>query len=412
MKKNYLLYLALILLTACGEQAEDQATTANPSDAGMPVGEDHFPHKVQPELARHFTVSYHGNYKIVKTNATLYAEGSEAAGEDQNDLLVLVQKGTSPPTLKGDLQNAQLISVPVATAAVNVQHSESFLRELGLEDRITAIGGLYSYNNEMRNKALSGEIGQVGYSWHSPPNIEVLLDRKPELFLMTLAGMDHTESLEKCRQLGIPTAAVFDWAEEDYLARAEWLKFYALFFNAEASANRVFQQIAGRIQELKELAADTPKASAIWGFYTSKGQWVMNLTSFPGQYLRDANLDNILLANTKPNANGLQAISTEQLLVRAKEADHWVIGDIHAAPLPKEEIMSSFRAWNSGQLYHNMQRVDPKTNTSDWYATAIVRPDTVLADLIKLVHPKLLPDYEPVFIGNYDKTNQGISATQ
>jgi iron complex transport system substrate-binding protein len=50
-----------------------------------------------------------------------------------------------------------------------------------------------------------------------------------------------------------------------------------------------------------------------------------------------------------------------------------------------------------------MERVNHKTNASDWYATAIVRPDTVLADLIKLVHPELLPDYQPVFMGMYDK---------
>lgn len=84
-----------------------------------------------------------------------------------------------------------------------------------------------------------------------------------------------------------------------------------------------------------------------------------------------------------------------------------MIGDIHASPLPQEELMSSFNAWSSGKLYHNMQRVDPKTNTSDWYATAVVRPDTVLADLIKLVYPDLLPDYQPVFMGMYDKATQG-----
>ncbi len=159
---------------------------------------------------------------------------------------------------------------------------------------------------------------------------------------------------------------------------------------------------------LKALTADLPrKESAIWGFYTSKQRWLMQLTSFAGQYMRDAGLENILLATTKPNANGRQTLTTEELLLKGKEAEHWIIGDIHAGPLPQEELMSSFHAWNSGQLYHNLTRVDPKTNTSDWYATAIVRPDTVLADLIKLTHPELLPGYQPVFMGLYDKSTQG-----
>ncbi len=371
-----------------------------------------FTEEVQPKYARHFSVSYHDNYKLVRTNATFYPNGKEAESKSKEDVLVLVQKNTAPPLLEGDLVGAQILYIPANSVAVNVQHSESFLRELELAGRINAIGGLYSYDKSMRTKALQDEIGQIGYSWHSPPDIEVLLSRQPELFFMTLASMSHTESLEKCRQLDIPTAAVFDWAEEDYLARAEWIKFYALFFNAEAKANRVFQEIENRVKALKQLASTTEKSSALWGYYTSKNRWIMQLESFPAQYLRDANLENVLSVNTVANANGIQSLSTEQLLVRGQEAEHWVIGDIHGAPLPQEEIMSSFAAWNKGQLYHNMERVDPKSNTSDWYATAIVRPDSVLADLISLVYPDVLPGYKPQFMGFFDKATGGQTALQ
>lgn len=406
--KKFILLIGFFGLFACGQNIKDNTTENRQGISEFSHSQDFFPNKVQIEHARHFSVSYHGNYKKVQTDATFYADGEKTEGKKRKDLLVLVQKGTQPPPLTGELQNAQLIFIPVETAAVNVQHSESFLRELGLENRINAIGGLYSYDNEMRHKAMTGVVGQVGYSWHSPPNVEILLEREPEVFLMTMASMDHTASLEKCRQLDIPTAAVFDWAEQDYLARAEWLKFYALFFNAEEKANLVFQDIADRIQELKEMTSDLSNPeSAMWGFYTSSGRWLMQLTSFPAQYMRDAGLENILLASTRPDADGLQTLTTEELLLKGKDADHWVIGDIHASPLPQEELMSSFEAWTSDRLYHNMTRVDPKSGTSDWYATAIVRPDTVLADLIKLVYPELLPGYQPVFMGPYDKTTQG-----
>ena len=405
-----LLFLPLILgLIACNQALEEAKENEDMSYPSSFLGKDYFPHKVKPQLAQHFGVEYYGNYKVVKTDATFYP--NEKDEEIRQDVLVLVQKGTDPPPLEGPLEEATLIYIPVETAAVNVQHSESFLRELSLENHINAIGGLYSYNNSMRNKALSGEIGQIGYSWHSPPNIEVLLERNPEVFLMTLASMDHTTSLEKCRQLAIPTAAVFDWAENDYLARAEWVKFYSLFFNAEQKANIVFQEIERRIDSLKTLTSTLEsQESAIWGFYTSKQRWVMQISSFPAQYMQDAGLENILLANTKPNANGQQTLTTEELLLKGKNADHWVIGDIHAGPLPQEELMNTFEAWRTGKLYHNLKRVEPKSNAADWYATAIVRPDTVLADLIKLVHPQLLPGYTPVFMGYYDKETQGVTS--
>ncbi|MEM6379719.1 MAG: ABC transporter substrate-binding protein [Bacteroidota bacterium] len=404
MMNNIIGLLCLLLLTACSNSEQSIESEGSQTKNGTAiVSEDLFAEKVEIEHAQHFSVTYHGNYKVVKTDATFYPNGKSADGEDRSDVLILVQKGTQAPVLEGKLAGATVLSVPAKDVAVNVQHSESFLRELGLVDRISAIGGLYSYDDKMRNKALNHEIGQVGYSWHSPPNLEVLLERKPELFLMTLASMAHTESLDKCRQLGIPTAAVFDWAEQDYLARAEWVKFYALFFNEEAKANQVFQQIVNRVEELKSMTADLPKESAIWGYYTAKSMWAMQISSFQAQYMRDANLENILLDQVEPNANGSQSLSSEQLLTYGKDATHWIIGDIHASPLPKETIMSSFTAWNSGKLYHNMERVDPKSNSSDWYATAIARPDTVLADLIKLVRPELLPDYEAAFMGMYDK---------
>ncbi len=407
MTKKIVIILLLLLLNACGNPGSKN-DAAGHSETGVITdsSKDYFQDKVQVLHARHFSVRYHDNYKIVKTDATFYPQGKEEVGEDQKDLLVLVQKGTQAPVLEGDLQGATIISIPVYNVAVNIQHSESFLRELGLADRITAIGGLYSYNDEMRTKALNGDLGHVGYSWHGPPNLEVLLERKPDLFLMTLASMAHTESLEKCRTLEIPTAAVFDWAEQDYLARAEWIKFYSLFFNAEQEANRVFQEIADRIAQLKAITAQVPQETAMWGYYTSKSRWLVQLSNFPAQYMRDANLKNVLLGHIKPNANGVESLSSEQLLLYGKEAEHWIIGDIHASPLPKETIMSSFQAWNSRHLYHNMKRVDPKSNTSDWYATAIVRPDTVLADLVRLVHPELLSGHQPVFMDIFKKDSR------
>ena len=407
--KMVLLLGSFGLWSSCGHQDGNQ-TDAEFVSASVNSTEDLFEHKVQPEVAKHFSVSYHGNYKVVKTDATFYSDKEETDPTIHQDVLVLVQRGTAAPPLSGALEKATLITIPVNTTAVNVQHSESFLRELTLENHINAIGGLYSYDRAMREKAESGVIGQIGYSWHSPPNIEVLLERNPELFLMTMASLDHSSSLEKCRQLGIPTAAVFDWAEGDYLGRAEWVKFYSLFFNAEEKANVVFEEIKERINTLKNLTASLPeKETAMWGFYLGKQRWFMQIVSFSGQYMRDAGLENVLLGNTKPDANGSQALTTEQLLTRGKSAKHWIIGDIHARPLPQESLMSSFEAWNSGQIYHNMERIDLKNNTADWYATAIVRPDTVLADLIKLVHPELLPEYKPVFMGHYDKENPNPS---
>ena len=180
------------------------------------------------------------------------------------------------------------------------------------------------------------------------------------------------------------------------------------FLTQKKKANEAFEALEDRISILKALTQDIEdKESALWGYYTSKQRWIMQINSIPAQYLRDAGLKNVLAQNTKANADGFQALNTEELLLKGKNAQHWVIGDIHAAPLPQERIMNHFKSWRNGNLYHNVKRVNPKVNTSDWYAKAIVRPDMVLEDLIHLAYPELLPDHQPIFMGMYDKNTQG-----
>ena len=406
--KGHILYLLIVLaISACGQQMEPSAGQNSDVPPAPLQTADYFPHQAQIKYARHFSVSYHGHYKIVKTNATLRQWDGGNGEQAKEDVIVLVQKGTPAPELAGDLAGATIIRIPLETAAVNVENAECFIEELGLEDRIVAVGGAISYNDAIRQKVLDKEIGQVGYSWHQPANLEVLLQRKPEAFFMNIANLDFAGSLEKSRQIGIPAAPVFEWAEADYMGLAEWIKFYALFFNAEQKANEVFAAIEKRVDSLKQLLAGVPnKPTAIWGYYAGKDRWLVHRNSIEAQFMRDAGLINLFEDGSRPLRNGGEPISSEALLAEGKDAGHWVIGDIHSAALPSESFMNAFQAWRNGKLYHNMKRSKPKVNAFDWYGTAIVRPDLVLSDLIKLIHPELLPAHELFFMDHFDRSTK------
>jgi iron complex transport system substrate-binding protein len=64
--------------------------------------------------------------------------------------------------------------------------------------------------------------------------------------------------------------------------------------------------------------------------------------------------------------------------------------------------MNSFVAWKKRNLYHNLKRSRPANNSYDWYSSAYVYPDRILADLVKLAHPSLLPDHELYYLDRYD----------
>ncbi|MEM1324416.1 MAG: ABC transporter substrate-binding protein [Bacteroidota bacterium] len=394
------LLIGFVVIFSCtSENKTDESTSTTASTQS----EDLFEHKIQPKHAKAFSVTYHNTYKVVRTQSKL-SSWSGSGSETKEDVMVLVQKGTSAPELTGDLAKAEVIEIPVERVAVNIENAENYLEELGLDDKLVAIGGLISYEDRRRQQAVDGELLQIGYSWHSPPLFENLLASQPDLFLMNLSNLDFADALDKSRQLNIPTATVFSWSESNYLAQAEWIKYYSLFFNAEEKANTVFSAIEANVEALKSKVAQvSEKPTVIWGYYTGNDKWLVHRNSTECEFMNDAGLNNILYQPDAPLKNAGVPMSFEELLAKAEDVEHWILGDVHSAALPKESLMSSFQAWQTGNLYHNFKRSKPATNAYDWYGSAIVRPDKVLADLIHLVHPEVLPNHELFYMDRLEK---------
>ncbi|RNC83223.1 MAG: ABC transporter substrate-binding protein [Balneola sp.] len=399
--KSTWLILSLVFLLSC-----NRAQSGTEQTLDYDAGRDYFPDKVSLQYAKNFSVSYHKNYKVVRTNAQL--SSWEGNGEEaKEDIVVLVQRGTPAPALTGDLKDATIIQIPAKRVAVNIQNGEVFLNELGLSDNIVAVGGAVSYDDSIREKVINQELAQVGYSWHRPANMEVLLEEKVDLFLMNLSNLDFAEVLDRSRQLGIPATPVFEWSEGNYLARAEWIKFYSLFFNAEARADSVFNEIVEQVEEIRALTSTinvNDKPTMIWGYYSGDDRWIVHRNSIEAQFMRDIGVLNILEDFSRPVRNEGESISSEELLTTARNASHWMIGDIHSESLPSENYMKNFNSWSSGRLYHNMKRSKPEANAFDWYGRAIVRPDLILADMTKLIYPEIDLDHKLYFMDHFDKS--------
>jgi len=257
----------------------------------------------------------------------------------------------------------------------------------------------------VRTRAARHDIGQLRYSYHLPPDIEVLLTFQPDIAFIAVDVPHNVPALGRLRELGIPTAPAFVWAEQDYLGRAEWIKYFAVFFDLEEEANRIFDEVESRVLELRELAhqvVDTP--TVLWGYHAGGGRWFMASSNLEARLVRDAAGRNPFEDFHGAHRPDGDEVSNERLLVAASDVDHWIIGDIHGPELPPEGFMASFRAWRDGSLYHNYARSKPEANAYDWYEGAVVRPDIVLADLISLLHPHLLPGHEPMFLGHFNKS--------
>ena len=341
--------------------------------------------------ATSFSIERRGELKILRIAAPLESWSNDRApAEVQRDEIVLRPRGSGVP-IPASLAGATLIETPVRTVAVNAETDEAFLAALGVEDRLVAVGGTYSYNDDIRSRVASGDLRQLGYSWHAPPNLDVAVALDMDVFFMRLATLDHAPALTKARALDVKTVPVFPGTERDYLARAEWLKFYAAFFDLDEEAEALFTEIETRVEELRRRVAERgERRDVLLAYYAGRDRWLASVRGPDAQLLRDAGGDNPFLEEEDVRRSTIEPVSSERLMIEGRDAPCWIIGDAHGAALPEGRFLASFRAWRDGCLWSNTKRSKPDVNAFDWYEMGMVRPDWVLEDLVAILHPALL----------------------
>lgn len=401
MKKLTLISISILLAACSLKNAVQEKESTQTSSV------DYFPEKANVQYAKNFTVMYHANYKVVRTSATLGEWVSDSNElEDIEDVMVLVQRGTPIPDLGDEFKGATYITIPASDKiANNSPIIEIWLEMLELENKQVAIGGTKTYDDSLRNLVSSRKLGEVGYSWASPPDMEVLMARSPQIFLMALSRVGFNQYLSKLREIGIATAPVFDWAERDYLARAEWIKYISLFFNKEKEANQVFNQIEQRVGVLKDTVAHQKMSPVcVWGHFVDSGFWLANVNNSEAKLLKDAGVINPVEDFSKPFNPVGEAFTNEEWLHVASKSEHWILstGTSHVQ-LPSISYLEEFESWRENNLYHHYLRSKPEQNAFDWYNLSTVRPDLVLGDLIALFYPQSMPEHQFTFFGHYRK---------
>lgn len=381
MQRRGFIASAAAVLASCGRSGKSGAGAVEmPPPTEAPFSVTHTPH---------LRIEQRGPYTIVRVSARIRSWSQQGGGGAQSSaVLVLAPRGEPAPLLSGEFANAVLIRTPVERIAVTSGTEEAFLVELDLEDRLVAVGGIKSYNDAIRARALSGELGQIGYSWHSPPNLDVALATRPDVIITRLANLDHAPVLDRARRLGLAVAPIFVDAEASYLARAEWIKFFGLLAGKTSEAKEKFNAVEARTSELKAMVAQAPKQSVLWAYLYAGDRWSAIVRNAEAQFVEDAGGLNVLGEAHDPTLDGFREVSTEELLRRGRDAECWIAGDIHARPLPRARYLQEFRAWRNDNLWSNDGRSKPEVDAFDWYETAWVRPDIVLADFVKMLHPQ------------------------
>lgn len=345
-------------------------------------GIDYFPEKVNVEYAEGFTVEYHDNYKVVSVPAAW--PGAESGFE-----YVLVQCGTPAPD---GYPEASIIEVPVKTIVPMSTTHVTYLNDLGLLDKVVGLDTfLYVSNPTVREMIDAGELVEIAPN--SEVNVETALDLNADLIMSFSSGAPEFDTHPVLIEAGLPVAMNADWLEGTPLARAEWIKYMALFFNYEARSEEVFTDVVDQYDAALALAASAESKPTVFNSVPFQGTWyIPGGASFIAELLKDAGAD-YLWADDE--STGSLYLDFETVYDRAQDADFWInvngfatLEDMAAA----DARYTDFRAFQEGSVYGNDARQTGFGN--EYYETSAARPHILLLDLVKIFHPELLPDHE------------------
>ncbi|WP_294326438.1 ABC transporter substrate-binding protein [uncultured Sphingomonas sp.] len=339
--------------------------------------------------ARTFRVIARDGYRVVDLKASVVGWGGAAVGEEQFQRLVLVPRGMPAPALTGDLAVATLIRTPVMRIASNAVFHEAMTKVLGVNDRLVAVGGVKSWDDALRTRVRAGAVRQIGYGWHSPPQLDALVAAQPDVLLMTMGDMRSVGAKPRIESLGIAVVPIFLDNEADYMGRVDYVRLIGMLVGREAQADAFAAMVTRNVGALKTAAAAQPTRSVLSAWFAGGDRWNPTVRNADAKLLRDANGRNLFEEPDDPARDSFQSVTTEQLIVRGRDADCWILRDTHSAPFTDLSVLRRFRAYRDGCLFAADGMTKPDADAFDLYETAVIRPDLILGDLVRMLHPRL-----------------------
>ena len=370
--KNLFYFLIIVLFCACGAKTPKGEVLVREGE------------KLDVRYAKGFDVFYGDNYKIV----VVYNPWEE--GEMQQIYYLVGNKEVETPN------DGLKVVVPVENIAISSCTHVEFLNLLG---EINSVAGVCTphliYNDDIRKRYADGKIQSLGDAHNV--NLEQLVHLRPDIYIAASYNQQD-EQAKRLQQSGVKLVFNNEWTEQSLLARAEWIKFVAAFYNKEQLADSIFSGIEKDYIEASRIAQAVENKPTVMAGGNFKGTWYMpSGASYMGWLFADAGADYFYKNDSSTNAS--LALNFETVLGNFHDVDVWL--NAPTTTLEALQQMDSrhnlFRSAREGRVYAFYRRTLPD-GANDFWESAVARPDLVLNDIIWALHPQLLPDYQPTYI--------------
>lgn len=298
---------------------------------------------------------------------------------------------------------AAVVAVPVRRIVSLSSTAIPHIRDLGMIGRIVAVDtGDYIYDEELHRRIAAGQVVEVGSN--ESLDVERIIATRPDVVVASAIGPDDP-TIERLQAASIPVIVLADWRENDPIGRMEWIRLFGALFGRADGAERIVVERTRRYHALAAEVAAVPaeERPAVMVNAPWQGSWPVPAgDSYVARLLSDAGAHYLWADQV---GTGSVFLDLEAVMQRAATAEVWV--NLNFGWRTKRDVvdadprLSAFAPYRTGAMYHYIGRVRP-WGANDYWESGAARPDIVLADLIRIFHPHLLPDRKLVYYRRID----------
>jgi iron complex transport system substrate-binding protein len=362
-----LLVFSFFLLTSCKQNVSHQQNKICIRQSSLAL-----------KYSNSFSVDYYNGFKVVKV-----------FGRKDTLTYVLFPKGKEVPN---GFEFAIKIPTPINRVTCLSTTHIAALSLLHLTDKIVSVANTHLiFDSAVNDMVRNHTVQDIGKDFQ--PDYEMMVASQPDL---VMSDGEYSEQFAKMKSLKLNVLGCKDYFEQAPLARAEWLKFVAVFFDKEIIADSIFALVENNYNTHKSSVESAKNKPTVFCNMPYKELWYMPCgANYTAHLIADAGGDFLWKESNPTNGFNL-TLNFEQVYSKAANASVWlnVNNEKSAMDLLKiDKKFALFSAFKKRNLYSVYGR-ESKGGGTDLWESGVYRPDLIIKDLIQIFHPEISKNYK------------------
>jgi iron complex transport system substrate-binding protein len=290
-----------------------------------------------------------------------------------------------------------VIQLPIAKVILTSTTQIPHLDLLGMSDRLIGFPQTDLISSKTSRMLIDAKkVQDLGAGPAANPELIIELD--PDWIMISTLG-DDLRYLDLLKTAEIPAIINGEYVEQHPLGRAEWIKFTGVLLGKYEEASEVFEQVEKDYLQAVSLAEQIPEVgrpTVLSGIMYQDIWYAPGSESWGARILKNAGGKYVF--EDQAGTGSLQ-LNYEFVVEHAMDADFWIgsADFISLVELGKvEPRYQAIKAFQNGNVFtYTLKKGE--TGGLEYFELGYMRPDLILKDLMKILHPTLLPDYELYF---------------